>query len=377
MPPGSYDIAITAGLEKLVRRSIVVHVGDIVNLPFTLMPGSATEQITVVGQTPLLEEKSVTLGQVMEEREIVQLPLNGRNYLDLGRLAAVPKQGSRNQTFSAYGNTGLSWAARATRTTYAASTTAPATCCARRWRPQRIPSPDQQFFAEFDAFRWRCHHRHYQERHQPMARLRLRFSPQRPPGMRPTFSRSPAASRYSSKTSSMFWRGAVTRSSVQANNPLPAPAQDPADHAINFESAAYGYTRTLITTLVNELRFSWTRMTINQDETTPLDDIMPGLLDPNSTQRRLRRHRRATGRSRQLPAYQELRRVGYLRQSLEIVRKAPAEIRLHLQDIRPSTSRLSVAAALSVSPASFPRTRRTAPRRAPPSLTCSSATPPA
>src|SRR5215472_16920369 len=45
----------------------------------------------------------------MEAREIVQLPLNGRNYLDLGRLAAgaVPAQGSRDQTFSAYGNTGL------------------------------------------------------------------------------------------------------------------------------------------------------------------------------------------------------------------------------------------------------------------------------
>jgi hypothetical protein len=84
-------------------------VGDIVNLLLTLTPGGATEQITVVGQTPLLEEKSVTLGHVMEEREIVQLPLNGRNYLDLGRLAAgaVPKQGSRDQTFSAYGKTGL------------------------------------------------------------------------------------------------------------------------------------------------------------------------------------------------------------------------------------------------------------------------------
>jgi len=109
LPPGSYDIAImAAGFEKLVRRSIVVHVGDIVNLPLTLTPGSATQQFTVVGQTPLLEEKSVTLGQVMEERDIVQLPLHGRNYLDLGRLAAgaVPKQGSRDQTFSAYGNTG-------------------------------------------------------------------------------------------------------------------------------------------------------------------------------------------------------------------------------------------------------------------------------
>lgn len=45
----------------------------------------------------------------MEDKQIVQLPLNGRNYLELGRLAAgaIPSQGSRDQTFSAYGNGGL------------------------------------------------------------------------------------------------------------------------------------------------------------------------------------------------------------------------------------------------------------------------------
>jgi hypothetical protein len=41
----------------------------------------------------------------------------------------------------------------------------------------------------------------------------------------------------------------VTRSSVKANNPLPAPAQDRAARAINSEGAAYGYTRTFTTTL--------------------------------------------------------------------------------------------------------------------------------
>jgi hypothetical protein len=110
LPPGSYDISVTApGFEKLLRRGIVLRVGDVLTLRLTLTPGSATEEITVTGQTPLLEEKSVTLGQIMDQREIVQLPLNGRNYLELGRLAAgaIPSQGSRDQTFSAYGNSGL------------------------------------------------------------------------------------------------------------------------------------------------------------------------------------------------------------------------------------------------------------------------------
>ena len=110
LQPGTYDIALTAtGFEKLVRRGIVLRVGDVLSLRLTLTPGSTTEQVTVVGQTPLLEEKSVTLGQVMEQQQMTELPLNGRNYLDLGRLAAgaIPSQGSRDQTFSAYGNNGL------------------------------------------------------------------------------------------------------------------------------------------------------------------------------------------------------------------------------------------------------------------------------
>jgi hypothetical protein len=83
-----------------------------------------------------------------------------------------------------------------------------------------------------------------------------------------------------SANNAMFVRAGITRVSLNAENPLPAPAQDPARRAIDSEGIAYGYTRTFSTTLVNELRFSWTRMTINQDETTPLNDIIPGLLDP-------------------------------------------------------------------------------------------------
>src|SRR5205085_12143812 len=89
LPPSTYDIAVTVpGFERLFRRGIVLHVGDVLDLRLKLTPGAATEQITVAGETPLLEAKSNTLGQVMEQREMVQLPLNGRNYLDLGRLAA-------------------------------------------------------------------------------------------------------------------------------------------------------------------------------------------------------------------------------------------------------------------------------------------------
>src|SRR5215471_1886277 len=110
LQPESYDVVVIAdGFEKLVRRAVVLSVGDVLTLHLTLTPGSTASEITVTGQTPLVEEKSITIGQVVDEKEILELPLNGRNYLELGNLApgAVPAEGSRDQTFSSYGNGGL------------------------------------------------------------------------------------------------------------------------------------------------------------------------------------------------------------------------------------------------------------------------------
>jgi hypothetical protein len=62
--------------------------------------------------------------------------------------------------------------------------------------------------------------------------------------------------------------------------PLPPPAQTPVERTINSWGVGYGYTRTFSPTLVNELRFAWTRMTMTQDATEPRDEIIPGTLDP-------------------------------------------------------------------------------------------------
>lgn len=110
LKPDTYNIAVTAaGFNKLERRGVAVHVGDIINLRLQLETGAATQSVTVTGEAPMVEEKSGTLAQVVEEKQIIGLPLNGRNYLNLANLTpgAVPSRGSRDNTFSAYGNTGL------------------------------------------------------------------------------------------------------------------------------------------------------------------------------------------------------------------------------------------------------------------------------
>jgi len=72
-------------------------------------PGNASDSVTIVSDAPLIEEKSTTLDQVINSKEMIDAPLNGRNYLALANLTAgaIPSFGSRDETFSAYGNNGL------------------------------------------------------------------------------------------------------------------------------------------------------------------------------------------------------------------------------------------------------------------------------
>lgn len=110
LPPGAYNItAMAPGFSRLVRKGINLNVGATLNLKMALQTGAVTETVTVVGQTPLLEERSAVLSQTINQTAIRQLPITGRNYLELGNLVAgaVPSHGSRDNTFSMYGNSGI------------------------------------------------------------------------------------------------------------------------------------------------------------------------------------------------------------------------------------------------------------------------------
>src|SRR5712691_2608274 len=108
--PGAYTVEVTfAGFKKLTRQGIPLRVDEVLDLRFTLEPGGVNEQVTVTAEAPLVEEKTHSIGQVVDSRTLLELPLNGRNYLQLGNLTAgtVPNVRSRDKTFSAYGNRGL------------------------------------------------------------------------------------------------------------------------------------------------------------------------------------------------------------------------------------------------------------------------------
>ncbi|HYM09888.1 MAG TPA: TonB-dependent receptor [Bryobacterales bacterium] len=80
LPVGPYSVTVEApGFRRFEQRGITVTADANVNLPVTLQVGEVTETVTVEAQAALVETRSGTLGQVVNEQKIIELPLNGRN----------------------------------------------------------------------------------------------------------------------------------------------------------------------------------------------------------------------------------------------------------------------------------------------------------
>jgi hypothetical protein len=78
--PGTYSITVTApGFKSSVHKDIQVRVADRITINISLEVGQATDTIVVTGETPLVEAASASLGQVVDRRRIVDLPLKDGN----------------------------------------------------------------------------------------------------------------------------------------------------------------------------------------------------------------------------------------------------------------------------------------------------------
>ncbi|MFN3325509.1 MAG: TonB-dependent receptor domain-containing protein [Bryobacteraceae bacterium] len=86
--PGRYRTeAKSSGFKTAVEPSRLLQVGDVARVDFTLEVGAVTESVEVAASAEMLQTSSTATGTVIEQRRIVELPLNGRNYLQLVRLA--------------------------------------------------------------------------------------------------------------------------------------------------------------------------------------------------------------------------------------------------------------------------------------------------
>jgi hypothetical protein len=86
--PGNYRVTVeSSGFKTAVIESVEVQVQQRVRLDFQLEPGMVSESITVTSEAPLLDVNDASLGEVINLRQIIELPQAGRNAYLQARIA--------------------------------------------------------------------------------------------------------------------------------------------------------------------------------------------------------------------------------------------------------------------------------------------------
>jgi hypothetical protein len=82
--PGTYIVRAEAkGFKRLERQNVALEVGKEVRIDLTVQPGEQAQTITVTEAIPLVETTNATLGGTLNNADINDIPLNGRNYQNL------------------------------------------------------------------------------------------------------------------------------------------------------------------------------------------------------------------------------------------------------------------------------------------------------
>jgi len=82
--PGTYTVrAESKGFKAIEQQKILVEVGKEVRVDLSLQPGEVSQTITITEAPPLVETTNATLGGTLSNQTINDLPLNGRNYINL------------------------------------------------------------------------------------------------------------------------------------------------------------------------------------------------------------------------------------------------------------------------------------------------------
>jgi len=88
LKPGTYTVkAAQNGFKTAVEASFKLDINQVVRVDFSLVVGSVQEQVVVTSAEPLVESETSSIGQVIDESRVHELPLNGRNFIQLAYLS--------------------------------------------------------------------------------------------------------------------------------------------------------------------------------------------------------------------------------------------------------------------------------------------------
>lgn len=111
LPPGTYSLkAELSGFAVQTRANVVLGIGTAISMNFTMKLASLTESVTVTGAAPLVDTTTSKVSTAITPQEVDQLPLVGRQFMDLANLApgvsidnTTANSGSDNVAFGGFG----------------------------------------------------------------------------------------------------------------------------------------------------------------------------------------------------------------------------------------------------------------------------------
>jgi hypothetical protein len=87
LPVGHYQLQVEAkGFQRYLQQGIILNVNETATIPVRLAVGAQTQQVDVMADAQLIQGTVTSLGKTVSEREVLDLPLNGRNFTQLGLL---------------------------------------------------------------------------------------------------------------------------------------------------------------------------------------------------------------------------------------------------------------------------------------------------
>ena len=90
---GAFEVTVALpGFTTVTQTGLQLQVGQQAAMTFEMAPATLEETITVTGEAPLLETTTSTVGSNIDANQMSELPVNGRNWMDLAMLAAGSRQ---------------------------------------------------------------------------------------------------------------------------------------------------------------------------------------------------------------------------------------------------------------------------------------------
>lgn len=107
LPIGTYSLTIEAtGFRREILTDISLQIDQVARIDVALQVGELEQEVIVTSAPPLVDTSSAAIGDVIENKRILDMPLNGRNFQQLAMLTAGTSAGQQGGTQEFFGTAG-------------------------------------------------------------------------------------------------------------------------------------------------------------------------------------------------------------------------------------------------------------------------------